>query len=476
MKNSIVILAAGIMSLSARVLFAATVSDTSEPTFVDTTLLSARTVRAALPEGYAPVDGVASTSGGKQWINTGYVPVCTDRIEFKVRIPTLTTLCVYCSRTDGKVETFTCFMTDKSGYKFRFDRNDDADNGYSSQVLSAGAVYEVLADGSTCKCTLNGVPSASMKSGSFTPRREVTLFASYPKDKEIATANLTNFAVLEMYYFRVTDKDGNVKVDMVPCVRASDGSVGLYDLAGRKDDNFYPSQGTSAFKAATDGVNVSSPVRIYQGTAKIAYSPLYADASASETSHVVIYKVDPEKKSEPQVLATCEPGDGVYDFTPSSIVDRRASILLAAYNASGKPIGQPLSANLVLPRAECESSSGVNVDTRANSLQELADEGGTAPFAYDTAWATDGTPASVRIVCERECQDKKGRVVSCTTNTLFTSNAPALGDYLHELSNSKGGNFTFRCMFLDGQGEPIGDDMSVFYSLPFSRGLMLLFQ
>ena len=474
MKNSIVALTAVILCLTKRFLVAATVSASSEPIAVDGTSRFVRTIRPTLPDGYTPVDGIASTVGGKQWINTGYTPACTDRIEFKVRIPTLSTLCVYCSRTDGKVETFTCFLTDKNGYRFRFDRNDDVDNGYSPQVLSAGAVQEVIADGSSCKCTLNGVPSATMKSGTFTPKRELTLFASYPKDKEIATENLTNFAVLEMYYFRVKDKDGNVKVDLTPCVRTSDGAVGLYDLAEREDDNFYPSQGTSAFGAVTDASDASSPVRIYEGSARIAYSPLYADASASETSHVVIYKVDPENEAAPQVLATCEPGDGIYDFTPSSIGDRRARLLLAAYDASDKPIGQPVSAVLVMPRAESETASGVNVDTRENSLQEVADAGGTAPFAYDTAWATNGVPASVRIVCERECCDKRGRLVSCTTNTLFASNAPALGDYLHAINNSKGGNFTFRYMLLDCQDGPIGDEMTACYKLPFKQGLIIV--
>ena len=215
---------------------------------------------ADLPRGYEPIESIASTSGGKQWTRIGYTPACTDRVEFKVKIPSLSTMCVYCSRTDGKVDTFTCFLTDKDGYRFRFDRNTDVDNGYSSQVLSPNMMCEAVADGSTLTCTLNGVQVATMGSGTFTTEgtREMILFASYPKSTtELKTANLTNFAVFSLYYFRVTDKDGNVKVDLVPCIRKSDDSVGLYDL---QRESFYRSWGSNGFVCGEQGTVTVSDV------------------------------------------------------------------------------------------------------------------------------------------------------------------------------------------------------------------------
>ena len=216
--------------------------------------------KAALPSDYEPIDSIASTSGGKQWTRIGYTPACTDKIEFKVKIPTLGTMCVYCSRSDSKVDTFTCFLTDKNGYKFRFDRNKDVDNGYSSQTLFPNKSYEVVADGLTLACTLNGVQVATMGSGTFTTEneRELVLFASYPKSTtELKTANLTNFAVFSLYYFRVTDKDGNVKVDLVPCIRKSDGSVGLYDI---QRNSFYRSWSSNGFVCGDQGTVTVSDV------------------------------------------------------------------------------------------------------------------------------------------------------------------------------------------------------------------------
>ena len=220
-------------------------------------LLSAASAFAALPDGYTPVDGIFSTAGGKQWINTGYTPACTDRIEFKVKIPSLSTMCVYCSRTDAKVDTFTCFLEDKNGYRFRFDRKNEVDNGYSSQVISAEAVYAAVADGSTCACTLNDAPSATMGSGTFTPGSPLVLFASHKRGAgTIVTSDLNWFAVLTMYYFRVADKDGNVKVDLMPCKNAS-GVAGLYDL---RRNAFYPSLGDAAFGAIV--IEPTRPVAI----------------------------------------------------------------------------------------------------------------------------------------------------------------------------------------------------------------------
>ena len=200
-----------------------------------------------LPDGYTAVECVMATGG--QWVNTEYRPACTDKVEFKIKTSTLSqNMCVFCSRgTDTKKDTFTCFILDSSGWKFRFDRNTSVDK-VSSQTVAPSTEYIGVVDGSTLACTLNGDPAATMASGTFTPGGYMTLFASHTKGTgTIATADLGNFAVYSMYSFKVTDKDGNVKVDMVPCKRDSDGVQGLYDFGTRSElesrDRFFPSQG-----------------------------------------------------------------------------------------------------------------------------------------------------------------------------------------------------------------------------------------
>ena len=57
--------------------------------------------------------------------------------------------------------------------------------------------------------------------------------------------DLNNFGEFALYYFKVMDKDGHVKVDMVPCRETKDGGVaGLYDL---QRNEFYPSESSTPF-------------------------------------------------------------------------------------------------------------------------------------------------------------------------------------------------------------------------------------
>ena len=106
-----------------------------------------------IPAEYQPVEYISSS--GAQWLNTGFTPACTDRIEMKLNFNNKTdTQCLWCSRgTSTSTSTFTCFMI--SGNKLRFDRNTNTAGG---NVLSptAGADQTVVADGYTLKCTLDG--------------------------------------------------------------------------------------------------------------------------------------------------------------------------------------------------------------------------------------------------------------------------------------------------------------------------------
>lgn len=213
--------------------------------------------KAELPSGYEALPYISSTDGGKQWINTGYLPNGTDKIEFKAKFPRLAQQCIYCSRLSTTASTaskpFTCFLISSSGWKLRYDRYSlaKASLKYSSQIIEDGKPYEIVVDGDSLECTIDGNASATMAGGGFDPESPMILFASNGAKVTDATttANLSNNTIgFSMYYFKVTDKDGNVQVDLVPC-KDSEGVVGMYDL---QRNLFFSSKSTEAFICQDD--------------------------------------------------------------------------------------------------------------------------------------------------------------------------------------------------------------------------------
>ena len=203
----------------------------------------------ALPEGYEQVEYIRST--GVQWINTEYVPNDTDRIEAKVSFPVLeANMCLWCSRGAATLTNSLSAFVMKSSDVFnpRVDCNDNLAKATGIQLTTTGD-YLIVGDGKTRTAYVNDA-EFSIAAAEFTPVNPLTLFASYGKDdvSALATADMANWGRYILYFFKVTDKDGNVQVDMVPC-RNAEGVHGLYDLRRAK---FYPSEGRAAFVGVSD--------------------------------------------------------------------------------------------------------------------------------------------------------------------------------------------------------------------------------
>lgn len=223
-------------------------------------------------------------------------------------------------------------------------------------------------------------------------------------------------------------------------------------------------------------VDSTSPsARFCRGTATLAYSPQYADKTAADTAYVIISKVDTLNAVTSQVVK-CAAGEGSYVYEPATDADKRVRLLLNAFDAEDTAIGEMLVSDLVLPIALGTAAASVRVDTRAGSLQEVAEAEGTAPFAYDTAWATNGTPATLEIECECVRRTKSGTLVSVRTNTVFEAAAPAVGDYLLAISKTYGGNYTFKCLIKDSDDQLLGPEMTATYSLPYKVGCTIIFR
>ena len=185
------------------------------------TVMSAMIDESPCAYGYAVLDYVqspADNSTSNVLVDTLYKPTCTDRVETKVAFASVSgTQGIFSSRKGSSSQTFTCLLTSS---KIRFDRNAKYTHAVTGTV-SANTDYEIIADFDALRYMVNGTAplATSGGTGTFTAYTNILLFA---------TGEATAFASsCKMYYFRVFDKDGNMKVNMVPASKG--GTVGFYD-------------------------------------------------------------------------------------------------------------------------------------------------------------------------------------------------------------------------------------------------------
>jgi len=185
------------------------------------TVMSAMIDDSPCAYGYTVLDYVqspADNTTSKVLIDTLYKPICTDRVETKVEFASVSgTQGIFSSRKTSATQTFTCLLTSS---KIRFDRNTKTSHATSGTV-SQDTPYEIIADFGAFRYMINGgAPLATTSgTGTFTAYTNILLFATGE-----ATAPASS---CKMYYFRVFDKDGNMKVNMVPASKG--GIAGFYD-------------------------------------------------------------------------------------------------------------------------------------------------------------------------------------------------------------------------------------------------------
>ena len=209
---------------------------------------------------YEQLSYIATLEDNGTFIDTGWTPLLTDRVETKVRFSTFdANQGVFSARQSTSTNTFTCVLYTS---KLRFDHHTTnpyvyhrADGASADTAYTTGADYEIVMDGNTRAFSVNGVTSttrltASPANPDATPGITMRLFA-------IATngSGHSLFAKgCRMYYFRVYDKDGNLKLDFVPVRRTSDGQVGFYDRVGKSFKTFYSGNGTAGPALSMDVV------------------------------------------------------------------------------------------------------------------------------------------------------------------------------------------------------------------------------
>ena len=200
---------------------------------------------------YERLSYLETIADNSTFIDTGWTPFLTDRVETKVRFSTFdVNQGVFSARQSSSANTFTCVLYES---KLRFDHNTTnplvyhrAEGASADTAYATDVDYEIVMDSNTRAFSVNGVISATQLTAnpanpSATPGMTMRLFAVATKG-----SGHSLFAKgSRMYYFRAYDKYGNMKLDLIPVRRKSDGQVGFYDKVGRTFKTFYSGNGTA---------------------------------------------------------------------------------------------------------------------------------------------------------------------------------------------------------------------------------------
>ena len=188
----------------------------------------------SLPEGYKRLEWIESS--GIQYIATGYTPSPTDKVTVRFQFLDASFAAyqaLYCARNSSGKQTYTCMILNAS--KFRIDYNTGTCCTTGAQLSKAD--HLLVVDGGAQSYFLDGSDlNVTAQSTDFDVGSSFYLFCSQSN---------TLPGKFRLYYFKVEDASGNVKVDMRPCCNAS-GAVGLYDFAEGRT-GFYGNSGTGEF-------------------------------------------------------------------------------------------------------------------------------------------------------------------------------------------------------------------------------------
>lgn len=193
----------------------------------------------AVPSGYRAMNWIRSS--GAQYIDTGYTPICTDRVVTKfciINTELSSWQALYCARagSGSSGRTFTCQLGKTGGVPaLRFDYNTGT-RGWSG-IVSNNCEYVLEVDGNSQSYKIDGNELTGIETvaGSFVVGSSLHLFG---------TEAGVNLGAYKLYFLKVFSKDGILVCNCVPCERKSDQAAGLYDLVG---DRFLENLGTGVF-------------------------------------------------------------------------------------------------------------------------------------------------------------------------------------------------------------------------------------
>ena len=227
----------------------------------------------------------------KCYVDVGIKPAATDRIATKFTLDNISGVQWICGvyQSNNRLDVYL----NLDGQIYRSIGNT------STEVkVAKGATYEVAINGfaktSYLKKIGGGEYTNTHTPNSFVPDRNIYLFGANGGGK-LYTSLDRMAKSCKMYYFRVQDKDGNLKVNMLPARRKSDGVVGFYDLV--RERFIAPPEGAGALIAGEVespddlttilGGSSKTPTTLYKGSTANLFNDNFTYKYYS-TNHILV--------------------------------------------------------------------------------------------------------------------------------------------------------------------------------------------
>ena len=299
---------------------------------------------AELPEGYTEVECIIAPNG--TYIDTGYKPNQDTRVVMDVTV-----------QSAGEY-WFGCWDEDYNKGAFAFG-NDGGGiyAGYGNQGGTFGSVvpngrHTVELNGKKVK--VDGGDYHSFVDASFTLTHNLYLFAQ----NRAGTVVWHELQASIICYGCTISEGDSVKRSFVPCIRESDGAVGLYDTV---EDSFYGNDGTGRF-------GVLPPRVLTSGTYEFLGS-FSITAPATESALKVAEGATVTLNIPSGVTVTLTGGDAI------------------GTTGAGAGIEVPASSKLVITGAGTLNATGGKAANGVDGKQ------GTTPASYDSS-SSKSTAAS----------------------------------------------------------------------------------
>lgn len=201
--------------------------------------------------GYTVLKSITATGAQYIKVPTNHVTVAaTDRVEMKLKPTDVSaTRCFYCSRAGASSKNFSCWQqpvnpSDSAERGLRFDFNARTSMyANPNYYMAVNETHEIVFDGYTRTALVDGEDKGFdiTPDNNFTPSTSLYILTAVEAADSLATKYS---AMCELFYFRLYDKDGNLKLDMVPVYSEGESEAGLYDRVGK---TFFKSASGTAF-------------------------------------------------------------------------------------------------------------------------------------------------------------------------------------------------------------------------------------
>lgn len=200
--------------------------------------------------GYTVLKSITANGNQCVKVETSYMTLAaTDRVEMKLKPTDVSaTRCFWSSRVSASSKNFSCWQQPYAGNTgdrgLRFDFNSTTSiYGNPKYYMDAGEMHEIVFDGYTRTVLVDGEDKGFDISPDNGFEPSTPLFILTAVDK--GSTEAPNYrAKCELYSFKLYDKDGNLKLDMVPVYSEGESEAGLYDRVGK---TFFKSASGTAF-------------------------------------------------------------------------------------------------------------------------------------------------------------------------------------------------------------------------------------